>query len=373
MIVRKSNSNPKAIELYGTIYGGDGAWLLRDIQSIAPAGDLTVHIHSPGGSVTDGNLILNYIKKRKGKKIAIVDGVAASMAAILLTAFDEVHIASNAFIMVHQPTMSQTGTAKSMEQAAKVLNNMTDQFKTALIAKSGASEETVKEWFTGDTWFTADEALDAGIVDKVVDATLEDSEVTAFYQMDIAAMAETFPKYERPEEGAENNPTAEGSSADNSNKNTKEMKLTAQSLVILALAESATDEEINAKIAELNAKAQEGSTLRTQLEQIHNERIETEVSAAVSAGKITAVQTPRFVELGKKDFDLLKDTLAALPAKANLTQGIKPQNQNGGADDARADWTWADWTKKDTKGLLTMKAEDPERYKALATAANISL
>jgi hypothetical protein len=151
------------------------------------------------------------------------------------------------------------------------------------------------------------------------------------------------------------------------------MKLTAQSLVILALAESATDEEINAKIAELNAKAQEGSTLRTQLEQIHNERVETLVSAAVAAGKITAAQKEKFVALANTDFDLAKDTLEALPVKANLSGNLKPQNNNAGADDARADWTWSDWSKKDTKGLLTMKAEDPERYKALATAANISL
>lgn len=376
MIARKSSSNPKAIELYGTIWAGDGAWLLRDIQALAPTGDLTVHIHSPGGNVTDGNLIMNYIKKRKGRKIAIVDGVAASMAAILLTAFDEVHIANNAFIMIHQPSMSTSGNAKAFEQSAKLLNSITKQFTDAIMAKTGADEDTVKEWLTGDTWFTADEALTEKLVDAVVDPVLEDAEVTAFYQMDIAALSESFPEYKRTEESTTDqivNPTAEGSSADLNNKNKEEMKLNAISLSILALAATATEEEINAKIAELGERAEKVPALTAQLEQIQNERVESLVGSAVAAGKIPAAKKENFVALANKDFDLAKETIEALPAKANITAGLPNGNKLDGSTDPRANWTWDDYRKKDTAGLLKIKAEEPERYAALAAEANVSL
>jgi ATP-dependent Clp protease, protease subunit len=370
MIVRKSETNPNAIELYGTIWGGDSAWILQDIKKIAPDGDLVVHIHSPGGNVTEGNLIMNYIRKRKGKKTAIVDGIAASMAAIMLTAFDEVYIANNAFLMIHQPTMSNFGNAKTFEQSAKLLNAITKQFTDALMARTGSDEETIKEWMSGDTWFTADEAVAAKLVDGVVDAVLEDNDVSAFYQMEIAALAETFPKFER--EQNQNNPTAEGSSAINSNQNQQKMKLNAKSLEILGLTAEAKPEDIDAKIAELSARAESSASATAQLEQIRKERVDTLVSGALASGKITADKKDKFTALANADFDLAKDTIEALPAKANLKDGIKPENHIG-SDDPRASWTWSDWAKKDTAGLLQIKANDYERYKALAVAANVSL
>lgn len=136
---------------------------LADIK--APRIDL--HLNSPGGSVFDGVAIYNALKRHPATVTTYIDGLAASIASIIALAGDRVVMADNALFMIHNPWGGVQGEAKDMRKMADVL----DQIKSTLIgtytSKTGLDEETVSQAMDEETWYTAQDALEAGFIDEV--------------------------------------------------------------------------------------------------------------------------------------------------------------------------------------------------------------
>lgn len=368
-------------KLYGTIWGGDGPYVTNILNSFFKGKtDVTVRLHTPGGSVIDGNLIFNTLSKAKANVHVIIDGIAASMGSILILAGNKVSIADNAFVMIHAPSGDVRGNAKDLLKVAKLLQSMEKNFLAKYAAKTGKTEDEVSAWLDGDNWFSAEEALSEGLVDEIIPAVLNDSFAEmAMGEYNLVALADNFKAFDekRNQITPEKKDVKEATPPNKQTNNLNTMsKLNAESLTLLGLKEDATEAQISAALANQQKRLSDAEaknvTLEASIADQNKTRIEALVSSAVASGKILAVDKEHYEKLATADFDLASKTIDKLPGKPSLS-GSAHQESKSLTVEGREKWTFHDWRKQDTKGLLEMKVKDPEAYKALAEKSGVSL
>jgi ATP-dependent Clp protease, protease subunit len=155
--------------LYGEIawYDIDAKQVVRDIRNLS-VDVLHVRINSPGGSVFDGVTIFNALRDHSAKVITYVDAVAASIASLIALAGDEVRIADNAFFMIHNAWGVAIGNAAELRKTADLFDKVEEAtIIRAYLARTGETEEVIRGWMSDETWFTAEEAVDAGFADAI--------------------------------------------------------------------------------------------------------------------------------------------------------------------------------------------------------------
>lgn len=145
----------------------DSASVVREIVAIKSA-KINVHINSPGGSVFDGVAIYNALRNHSAEVTTHVDGLAASIASIIALAGDNIVIAENAMMMIHNPWSYAAGESKDFRKMADALDQIREALITTYTSKTGKSREVVGAAMDAETWFTASEARDYGLVDSVV-------------------------------------------------------------------------------------------------------------------------------------------------------------------------------------------------------------
>lgn len=133
--------------------------------------EIAIHINSVGGDVHEGLGIYNTIKASTKPTVAVIDGVAYSMAAIIALAATKTEIAANGLFMLHNASGMDWGNAKQFRTTADLLDKYDNQLAVGVAAKTGLSLAEVKEmWFNyEDNFFTAEEAKTANLVDVVLD------------------------------------------------------------------------------------------------------------------------------------------------------------------------------------------------------------
>ncbi len=142
------------------------------LELLEPGKPILFIINSPGGSVDAGLAIWDQVKMITSPVTTLVTGLAASMGSILsLCAAPKRRFATpNARIMIHQPSIHGVirGQATDLEIHAKEITK-TRQGLVAIYAKStGKSPDVIDKALDRDTWMSADEALEFGLLDKVV-------------------------------------------------------------------------------------------------------------------------------------------------------------------------------------------------------------
>lgn len=122
--------------------------------------DMTVHINSGGGDVFAGIAIYNILKRHAGHKKGIVDGLAASIASVILMACDEIVMASGAQLMIHKPSAIGWGNAddfaKLIDELDKCQQSITDIYMENV--NEGVTEEMITEKINAETWMNGTEA-----------------------------------------------------------------------------------------------------------------------------------------------------------------------------------------------------------------------
>jgi hypothetical protein len=109
-----------------------------------------------------------------------VDGLAASIASVIAMAGDEVFMGEGAMFMVHSPWTLAMGDADNMRSVADMLDKIEVGLVDAYVTGTGQTRETVEGWMNGETWFTRDEAIEAGLADgKSGDESSADPEPAA--------------------------------------------------------------------------------------------------------------------------------------------------------------------------------------------------
>ncbi|SQH76944.1 ATP-dependent Clp protease proteolytic subunit ClpP [Shewanella benthica] len=156
---------------------GDVGWdfsakqIAADLKAMGKVTHLKAYIQSGGGDVMDGMAIYNILARWPCQKTIYIESVAASMASVICMAFDHVVMPSNAFLMIHSNWGGAVGTAEDLREYADFLDKWRSSMGKAYQDKSNGklSDEKLTEFFAKDTWLTADEAVELGLADEVVE------------------------------------------------------------------------------------------------------------------------------------------------------------------------------------------------------------
>ena len=183
------SDNTAEILIYDVIgedffYGGVGAKdFVVQLAALGDVDEITVRINSPGGDVFDGVAIYNALKQHPAKINVQIDALAASIATVIAMAGDTITINDSAMMMVHNASGMCFGEAKDMRKTADVL----DQIKTGVMMgaykRTGLSEDDLAAIMDAETWYTAQQAIDAGWVDKITAAKPKNATARARYDL----------------------------------------------------------------------------------------------------------------------------------------------------------------------------------------------
>ena len=141
------------------------------LEAEDPGKDIQLYINSPGGSVTAGMAIYDTMQYIKCDVSTICLGMAASMGAVLLSGgtIGKRLALPNAEIMIHQPSGGAQGQATEIEIAAEHILRTKKKLNTILSENTGQPYETIVKDTERDNWLTAQEALEYGLIDKVME------------------------------------------------------------------------------------------------------------------------------------------------------------------------------------------------------------
>lgn len=135
--------------------------------------DISLYINSPGGSVTSGMAIYDTMNMIKSDVSTICVGMAASMAAFLLSAGEKGKrmCLPNSEVMIHQPLGGAQGQATEIKIAAEHILKLKDKLNTILAENTGQDLKTIEKDTDRDNFMSAEEAYQYGLVDKVLKPT----------------------------------------------------------------------------------------------------------------------------------------------------------------------------------------------------------
>jgi ATP-dependent Clp protease, protease subunit len=171
----------EAIEL--TIYGdiGESWWYdstsAKDIEEALKgitANSIIVRLNSPGGDVFDGIAIYNQLKNHLAKVTVYVDGLAASAASLIAMAADELIMNTGSMLMIHEASTWAWGTKHDIRKTLNALEGIDKSIADIYMTRFQGDRSEIEQMITNETWFTASEAVEVGLADRVNEVVKED-------------------------------------------------------------------------------------------------------------------------------------------------------------------------------------------------------
>jgi len=138
--------------------------------------DITVHVNSPGGDVFEGLAIYHTLKSRKGKTCVQVDSLAASVASVIAMAGDEITIAPGGMMMIHDAWAICVGNEQDMNEMGSLLGKASAVLSGIYAAQGGGTPDHWRDLMRAETWYSASEAVEAGLVSSVLDYSTGEEE-----------------------------------------------------------------------------------------------------------------------------------------------------------------------------------------------------
>jgi ATP-dependent Clp protease, protease subunit len=187
MVVEQTARGERAFDIYsrllkeriifltGTVYDQVASLIcaqLLFLESENPTKDISFYINSPGGVVSAGLAIYDTMQYIRSPVSTVCIGMAASMGSLLLSAGakGKRYALPNARIMVHQPSGGAQGQATDIEIQAKEILSLRRRLNGIYVHHTGQSLESIESRLERDSYMSAEEARDFGIVDEVVES-----------------------------------------------------------------------------------------------------------------------------------------------------------------------------------------------------------
>lgn len=133
------------------------------------ADEVEVNINSNGGDVFAASEIYTLLSQHSGMVTVNIQGLAASAASVIAMAGDVVHISPTAQIMIHKAWTIADGNADDMAHTSEFLEGIDDSIMNAYVAKTGLNKSELSNMMAKETWLTANQAVDYGFADDVMD------------------------------------------------------------------------------------------------------------------------------------------------------------------------------------------------------------
>jgi ATP-dependent protease ClpP protease subunit len=146
-----------------------------DVLDALPANvdNIQLNVNSPGGEVWEGIAILNQLRAHPATVTAVVDGVAASAASFIACGVDQVVMARNSQMMIHDALGICVGNAADMTAFAALLDKISGNIADVYASRSTPDADTWRTAMRAESWYNADEAVAAGLADRIADTAPE--------------------------------------------------------------------------------------------------------------------------------------------------------------------------------------------------------
>lgn len=186
--IAKINDSVGEIDIYGEII--DESWRMSDTETSAPSfkdalkelkdvKQITVNINSGGGDVFSGVAIHNMLKSHKAHVTVKIDGLAASIASVIAMAGDKVIIPRNSMLMIHNAWTFAVGNASDLRKQAEDLEKINSVVINSYLDKNpDIDEDKLRSLMDNETWLTAQEAKDLGLVDVIAEPNKAAANIT---------------------------------------------------------------------------------------------------------------------------------------------------------------------------------------------------
>lgn len=164
--------NVATIRMYGPIDSWGGWWGISagDVSDVLDAlpesvTQIILRINSPGGEVFEAMSILNMLRAHKASVLGVVDGLAASAGSVIAVGCDETVMSPGTQMMIHSPSTIAWGNAAEMRKTAEILDSVEESIISIYRDKAGQS--AWGELLAAETWYTAQQAVETGLADRV--------------------------------------------------------------------------------------------------------------------------------------------------------------------------------------------------------------
>lgn len=180
------NGTEASLYIYDVIdsYWGVSAMdVVAQLNLIGDAQLLHVYLNTPGGDVFEGRAIMAEIRRFAGKTVAHIDSLCASAGTSIAMACDEVEMSKGAFFMIHNASGWAYGDKQDMRETADLLEKVEGAIITDYTDKTGKDAAEIAAWMDAETWFTAEEALAAGFIDRLAPESASTAETTNLWNL----------------------------------------------------------------------------------------------------------------------------------------------------------------------------------------------
>lgn len=369
--VRNQAANSAEILLYGYI----GRWDEFDYprfqelfrNTLKGNKQITIRIHSGGGSVMEGLAIYDLIRSSDCEVTTIIEGMAASMGFVIALSGDKVQINENAFGMAHAVSGGVWGNKADLLNYVDLLTNCESRLKNIFTERTKASEEQINDWIDSgkDFWLNAEQCVELGIADTIIKPSKTRENQTT-ENIANKTPEEAFDFFNLAIEIPEN-----------TKQNDKMKKESLISLLAVfgltgSLSAQSSDGDVENHLKNLLEKAKKSDELSNQLTAFNQERAEALISEALKSGKITNAEKEEWKKDALQNYSLVAKSLERMEGKPDPNNGLsRPKPKVEGQHElmnGRENWTFSEWQSKDPDGLERLEKESNEDFEKLFNA-----
>ena len=159
---------PAVIDIFDEIgfWGVAAAEFQRELNEIT-APEITLNLNSPGGEIFEGIAIYNALRSHPAAITVRVASLAASIASVIAQAGDTIVMAPGAQMMIHEAAGMEWGNAAALRKMADLLDKQSDNIAAIYAERAGGTPEDWRARMQAESWYTAEEAVAAGLADEV--------------------------------------------------------------------------------------------------------------------------------------------------------------------------------------------------------------
>lgn len=128
---------------------------------------INLHLNTPGGEVFDGFAIYNALRAHRAEITVYVDALAASIGSVIAMAGDHRIVARQSQMMIHDGMGVCVGNAADMAEMIQMLDRVSDDIAAVYAERAGGTPKSWRDKMRAETWYSAKEAVDAGLADEV--------------------------------------------------------------------------------------------------------------------------------------------------------------------------------------------------------------
>ena len=358
VILPRKEEDAVGILLYGYIGQNgqdpvDSAAVVTEIKELSSRyKNIDVRINSMGGEVYAGLAIFNALKESDANIHIYIDGVAASMAAVIALCGKPLHMSRYSRLMLHSVSGGVSGSSQYIRAYADQIDALTNTLVDIVAERAGMSADDVRaKWFEGsDHWISAQEALDMKLADSIYDmhdgqAPAENATAEAIYEF-------TNRLHSQPQ----------------INEN---MVILEELRKMSSFTDVTTDEQAVAAVAKLENEAAKVPALEARLEALENEKKQATAQArnayldqAVADGRIQEAQKAQFLALMEHDEAGVKAVIDSMPKGAGRISTFIGKDGKANQS-ARAQLEAMSWDEIDrAERLAELKNNYPDLYQA---------